>query len=224
MKFQHKLLAVAVSASLVLVGCSTVDPYTGEKKTSKLTIGAAIGAAGGALIGLATGKTPEERAKNAMIGGAAGGIAGGAVGGYMDKQENKMRDKLAGTGVSVTRNGDEIILNMPGEITFATGKSDLNAEFTNTLDGVVLVLEEFDQTIITVEGHTDSTGSDELNQALSEKRALAVGQYILDKNVAEFRIEAIGRGETMPKYDNATVEGRASNRRVELTLTPIVAE
>ena len=222
MKFQHKLLAVAVSAT-ILVGCSTVDPYTGEKKTSKLTIGAAIGAVGGAVIGMAVG-SKEDRAANALKGGAVGAVAGGSVGLYMDKQEAKMTEKLAGTGVSVTRNGDELILNMPGEITFATGKADLNANFTNTLDGVILVLEEFEKTIITIEGHTDSTGSDELNQALSEKRALSVGQYLVDHNVVEARVAAIGRGETMPKYDNNTTEGRAQNRRVELTLTPIVAD
>jgi len=223
MKFQHKLLAVAVSASLVLVGCSTIDPYTGEKKTSKLTIGAAIGAVGGAVIGMATG-SKEDRAENALKGGAIGAVAGGAVGGYMDKQESKMREKLAGTGVSVTRQGDEIILNMPGEITFATGESVLNADFTKTLDGVVLVLEEFEKTIITVEGHTDSTGSHEFNQNLSEKRALAVGQYLVNRNVSQVRVAAVGLGETMPEYDNATAEGRALNRRVELTLTPIVEQ
>ena len=223
MKFQHKILAVAVSASLVLVGCSTTDPYTGEKKTSKLTIGAAIGAVGGAVIGMAVG-SKEDRAKNALKGGAVGAVAGGSVGLYMDKQEAKMTEKLAGTGVSVTRNGDELILNMPGEITFASGKSELNANFTNTLDGVILVLEEFEKTIITVEGHTDSSGSDALNQALSEKRALSVGQNLVDHNVVVERVYCVGLGETMPEYDNATAEGRAQNRRVELTLTPVVAE
>jgi len=223
MKFQHKILAVAVSASLVLVGCSTIDPYTGEKKTSKLTIGAAIGAVGGAVIGMAVG-SKEDRAANALKGGAVGAVAGGSVGLYMDKQEAKMTEKLAGTGVSVTRNGDELILNMPGEITFASGKSELNASFTNTLDGVILVLEEIEKTIITVEGHTDSSGSDELNQALSEKRALSVGQYLVDHNVVVERVYSVGLGETKPEYDNATAEGRAQNRRVELTLTPVVAE
>ncbi|MCJ8311523.1 MAG: OmpA family protein [Saccharospirillaceae bacterium] len=223
MKFQQKFLAVAVSATLALVGCSTIDPYTGEKKVSKLTIGAAIGAIGGAVIGMAVG-SKEDRAANALKGGAVGAIAGGAVGGYMDKQEKKMTEKLAGTGVSVTRNGDEIILNMPGEITFATGKSDLNVNFTNTLDGVILVLEEFEKTIITIEGHTDSSGSDALNQKLSEERALSVGQYLVNHNVVVARVSTIGRGETVAKYDNTTSEGRAQNRRVELTLTPVVAQ
>ena len=143
----------------------------------------------------------------------------------MDKQEAKLRDQLEGTGVSVTRNGDEVILNMPGNITFATGKSTLQANFGEVLDSVVLVLNEFNQTLIEVAGHTDSVGSTESNQKLSYYRATSVGNYLIDNGGISFdRVMTVGRGEGRPIADNKTTTGRAQNRRVELTLIPVEAE
>lgn len=211
---------LAVAAAMV-VGCQTIDPYTGETKTSSATKGAAIGAGAGALLGILTGDDSKERRKRALIGAGVGAIAGGTVGSYMDKQEARLREQLAGTGVSVTRVGDEIVLNMPGNVTFQTNSSDLNPQFFGVLDSVGLVLKEYDKTVIEVVGHTDSTGSAEYNQALSERRAATVATYINNRGIDRQRILAYGRGLTQPVADNATAAGRALNRRVELTLSPI---
>lgn len=213
-------LAACIAAAPVLNGCMTTDPYTGEKEVTKTTAGATIGAVAGALLGAATSKK-SDRKKAVLLGAGIGAVAGGGVGAYMDKQEDKLRKQLQGSGVSVTREGDNIILNMPSNITFDVDKSELKPQFHNTLDSVVLVLNEYKSTLITVKGHTDSTGSDGYNQKLSERRALAVAQYLESKNVAQQRLAAVGYGETRPVAPNNTAEGRAQNRRVELELEPI---
>ena len=153
-----------------------------------------------------------------------GAIAGGGVGYYMDTQEAKLRKQLRGSGVSVVRDGDNINLVMPGNITFPTNQSDLKTDFYDVLDSVALVLEEFDKTIIVVAGYTDSKGSDAYNQTLSEQRATSVADYLMAKKVVAARFEVVGFGEKSPVADNATEEGRALNRRVELTLMPITEE
>jgi outer membrane protein OmpA-like peptidoglycan-associated protein len=214
-------LAVLAVAAALVAGCQTMDPYTGEQKTSTATKGAAIGAGAGAVLGILTGDDSKERRNRALIGAGVGALAGGAVGSYMDKQEAKLREQLQGTGVSVTRVGDEIVLNMPGNVTFQTDSSDLNPQFFSVLDSVALVLKEYDKTIVEVVGHTDSTGSAEYNQALSERRAATVASYVNARGIDRQRILAFGRGLTQPIADNATAAGRAQNRRVELTLSPI---
>ena len=214
-------LAVLAVAAALVAGCQTMDPYTGEQKTSSATKGAAIGAGAGAVLGILTGDDSKERRNRALIGAGVGALAGGAVGSYMDKQEAKLREQLQGTGVSVTRVGDEIVLNMPGNVTFQTDSSDLNPQFFAVLDSVALVLKEYDKTIVEVVGHTDSTGSAEYNQALSERRAATVASYVNARGIDQQRILAFGRGLTQPIADNATAAGRAQNRRVELTLSPI---
>lgn len=216
-----KQLALCAVAASLAVGCQTIDPYTGETKTSSATKGAAIGAGAGAVLGILTGNDSKDRRKRALIGAGVGGLAGGAVGTYMDRQEAKLREQLQGSGVSVTRAGDEIILNMPGNITFQTNSSDLNPQFFDVLDSVAVVLKEFDKTVVEVVGHTDSTGSAEYNQALSERRAATVASYVNTRGIDQQRILAFGRGLTQPIADNSTTAGRAMNRRVELTLSPI---
>jgi outer membrane protein OmpA-like peptidoglycan-associated protein len=139
----------------------------------------------------------------------------------MDQQEAKLRRQLEGTGVSVTRHGDNITLNMPGNITFATDQADLRPEFPPVLDSVASVLEEFDQTIVEVAGHTDSTGATDYNQRLSERRANTVAQYLRARSVMDSRIVTRGYGEAYPIASNDTASGRAQNRRVELTLVPL---
>jgi len=139
----------------------------------------------------------------------------------MDREEAKLRAQLEGTGVSVTRNGDQIILNMPGNITFATDSADVSANFYPVLDSVVLVLQEFDQTYVDVLGHTDSTGSAAYNQTLSERRASSVAQYLISRQVLADRIITRGMGLNAPIADNSTPGGSALNRRVEIILTPI---
>lgn len=213
-------VAVLVTA-LVAAGCQTIDAYTGEKKTSSATKGAAIGAAAGAVVGAISGDNSRERRKRALIGAGIGGLAGGAVGAYMDKQEAELREELEGTGVSVTRRGDEITLNMPSNITFATGSADLNARFFPVLDSVSKVVAKYNQTLVEVAGHTDSVGTAESNQTLSERRANTVAQYLVSKGIVRDRTIVVGAGENMPVADNSTPEGRALNRRVELSLLPI---
>ena len=211
---------VAVIAGL-LTGCMTTDPYTGEQKVSKTAKGAGIGALAGAAVGALTGGDGKAHRKNALIGAGVGALAGGAVGNYMDRQEAKLRAQLQGTGVSVTRSGDNLVLNMPGNVTFPTGSSDLNPTFFGVLDSVALVLKEYDKTIIDVAGHTDSVGSDSTNQTLSERRAATVGKYLEGKGIADQRVATAGYGKAHPVAPNDTPDGRQQNRRVELTLTPI---
>lgn len=212
-----------LSSLLALTGCETFDAYTGEKKVSSTAKGAGIGAGIGAVLAYVKNKDePSKRRKQRMLEAAGiGAVAGGSVGYYMDTQEAKLRKTLRASGVSVERDGDNINLVMPGNITFETAGHNLNTGFYEVLDSVVLVLQEFNQTIIVVAGHTDSAGSDAYNQTLSERRANSVAQYLIGKGVVEARIDSIGLGEKHPIADNATAEGRALNRRVELSLLPI---
>jgi outer membrane protein OmpA-like peptidoglycan-associated protein len=142
---------LAITAAFTFAGCTTTDAYTGEKKVNNASKGAGIGAIAGAVIGAATGDNSKERRERALIGAGVGALSGAGIGAYMDKQEAKLRAQLQGTGVSVTRAGNDLILNMPGNITFKTASSDLNAGFYKVLDSVSLVLKEFDKTLIDVD-------------------------------------------------------------------------
>jgi len=212
---------VAVGFAMLATGCETLDPYTGESGMSQSTKGALIGAGIGVVAGLASGDDAVDRRQRAMIGAGIGALAGGSVGYYMDKQEAELRAELQGTGVSVVRDGEHITLNMPGNVTFATDSSDLNPAFFDVLKSVGKVVKEFDQTVVEVAGHTDSTGSDSYNQGLSERRASTVAQYLNSRGVANVRMITIGMGESMPIADNSSAAGRQTNRRVELTLVPL---
>ena len=209
--------------ALNLAGCYTYDPYTGEKKFSDTTKGAGIGAAAGAVVGLLTGGDAAAHRKNALIAAGVGALAGGAIGNYMDRQEANLRHDLAGTGVSVTRIGDNITLNMPGNITFKSDSAELDPSFYKVLNSVNLVLKKYNKTVVEVAGHTDSTGAPEYNQKLSERRANSVAQYLETQGLASNRVVTVGAGETRPVADNSTPQGRQANRRVELTLTPVTA-
>ena len=221
----QKILAAALVASLAFgtAGCKSLDAYTGEEKTSSTAKGSAIGAAIGAVIGYASAKDKDRRDKRKAIlaGAAVGGLGGAAVGAYMDRQEEELREKLEGTGVSVTRSDDDLILNMPGNVTFDTDSSQLKSSFSAVLDSVALVLKEYDQTLVEAAGHTDSTGSNSYNQNLSQQRAYSVGNYLIDQGINSDRVLTIGHGESRPIADNKTPAGREQNRRVELTLVPI---
>ena len=215
-------LTLAVFAVFVS-GCETLDPYTRESETSKATKGALIGAAAGAVVGLISGDDAVERRQRALIGAGVGALTGGAIGVYMDKQEAKLRAELEGTGVSVARIGDNITLNMPGNITFATDSSDLSPAFFDVLNSVGKVLGEYNKTVVEVAGHTDSTGSDSYNQSLSERRAASVATYLQGRNVMSQRLITVGMGEARPVADNTTDYGRQANRRVEITMVPLAA-
>ena len=212
------ILAFAI-ATTGLTGCMTYDPYTGEEKVSSATKGSVIGAIGGAAVGAAT-SSSSDRGKGALIGAASGAAVGGGIGYYMDRQEAQLRRQLEGTGVRVVRNGDQIDLIMPGNITFDTDQSSIRPAFTDTLQSVALVLKEFNKTTIQIEGHTDSTGSDSYNQLLSERRASSVRDFLLNQGIEPRRTRATGYGERQPVASNETAAGREQNRRVELTLIP----
>src|SRR5215469_7572304 len=227
MRLSPKLLCskpvLVILLTLNLVGCYTYDPYTGEKKVSDTTKGAGIGAAAGAVVGLLTGGDAAAHRKNALIAAGVGALAGGAIGNYMDRQEANLRHELQGTGVSVTRMGDNITLNMPGNITFKTNSAELDPSFYKVLNSVDIVLKKYDKTVVEVAGHTDNVGSAQYNQGLSERRANSVAEYLESQGLASNRVVTVGAGETRPVADNSTPEGRQANRRVELTLTPLTS-
>ena len=204
-------------STLLLNACTTVDPYTREEKTSNVAKGTAIGAVSGAVIGVIAG----DNRKSALIGAGIGALAGGGIGYYMDVQEAKLRQELEATGVSVTRQGDSIVLNMPGNITFKTGSSAISANFYRVLNSVAKVFNEYEKTYVDIYGHTDSVGDAAYNMRLSQRRADAVSQYLQTRNVLSKRILTRGMGEDYPIASNNSASGRAQNRRVEIKLTPI---
>ena len=221
-----KKLIVMVSGLTLLSACTTFDPYTGEQETSKTAIGASIGAGIGAVAAYIKNKDEDSRRRNQRILGAAvGGAAiGGGIGYYMDMQEAKLRKQLRGTGVSVQREGNNINLIMPGNITFDTGVESIKAEFYPVLNSVALVLQEYNKTIVAVSGHTDSVGSEQSNQVLSEQRAASVANYLRGQQILSERLEIIGFGESQPIASNSTAEGRQLNRRAEITILPVATQ
>ncbi|MCH8277798.1 MAG: OmpA family protein [Proteobacteria bacterium] len=218
-----KIILLMIAFVLSANACKTLDAYTREEQTSSATKGALIGAAAGVVVGLISGDDAVERRQHALIGAGLGALAGGSIGYYMDRQEARLRAELEGTGVSVTRRGDNITLNMPGNVTFATDSSDLRPAFFAVLNSVGKVLGEFDQTVIEVAGHTDSTGAKSYNQALSERRAATVSSYLQSHGVISQRVITVGMGETWPMANNSSAAGRQANRRVEITMVPLTA-
>ena len=189
-----------------------MDPYTGESRTSKATtygLGAAI------VCGLIGAGESGKRARNAAAGC---GAIGAGIGVYMDTQENELRKQLVNTGVQVQREGDNIRLIMPSNITFDTDRSNLKASFKEVLNSIVLVLNHYPDTNLNIVGHTDNVGSDTYNLTLSNIRANSVAQYLTSQNVSPSRVTARGAGEKYPVASNDTERGRALNRRVELRL------
>jgi outer membrane protein OmpA-like peptidoglycan-associated protein len=207
------ILALVTLAGFL--GCSTTNPTTGEGEYSKTAKGAGLGALAGAAIGALAGG-----GKGALIGAGIGALAGGAAGNYMDRQEDKLRAQLSGTGVSVTRQGDNLILNMPGDVTFAVDSSDIKPNFYEVLRSVALVLGEYEKTTIHISGFTDSTGTFQHNFQLSERRAQSVGAFLKSQGIHDARIYTLGKGPENPIAPNDSAEGRQANRRVELMLVP----
>ena len=215
-KFSGKLAVGVCAASLIFAtGCQTLDPYTGEQKTRNSVKYGAIAAAVCGIIGA---RDSGQHARNAAVGC---GLIGASIGHYMDNQEAKLRQSLQNTGVSVQREGDQIRLIMPGNITFATDNSSVQSAFMPVLDSVVTVLKEYEKTIVEVQGFTDSTGSWEHNMKLSESRAKSVANYLQSGGIISQRLVTAGKGPSDPIASNSTPEGRAQNRRVEIRLRAI---
>lgn len=223
MSFRTVAITACLLGSTALAACTTVDPYTGETVRNNTGTGVIAGAVGGALLGYLTNTSDSEQGrKNALIGAGVGALAGGAVGNYMDRQQADLRRELADSGVSVTRDGDNLILNMPSDVTFASDSETVQPQFYRTLDGVGRVLKAYPSTLIDIIGHADSDGPDDYNQALSERRARSVADYLVTNgNVRPQRIAIAGRGESDPIASNATAAGKAQNRRVELIIRPL---
>jgi outer membrane protein OmpA-like peptidoglycan-associated protein len=217
-----KTLVIAATASAFLLTACTSNPYTGDQQVSKGLIGAGTGAALGAMAGAIIGKTTSVKTRKAtLIGAGLGALAGGGVGVYMDNQEAKLRQRLQNSGVSVTRRGDQIVLNMPSNITFDSDQAEVKSQFYDTLNSVALVFQEFDQTLIDVTGHTDSDGSDDYNFDLSRRRAASVARYLTEQQVNPNRFSVDGRGEREPIASNASTRGKQQNRRVEIIIQPL---
>lgn len=216
-----RTLLISLVGALALGACTTVDPYTGQTVRDNTRTGVLSGAAAGALLGYLTNTNNSEQGRNnALIGAGVGALAGGAIGNYMDRQQTQLRAQLAGSGVTVTRDGDNIVLNMPADVTFPVDQSDIQPRFYGTLDQVADTLNQYPQTMIDVVGHADSTGAADYNQALSERRAASVAGYLVNRGVLRDRLYVAGRGEADPIASNATAEGRAQNRRVDVVLKP----
>ncbi len=214
-----QITAGLCAASLLFAtGCQTLDPYTGEQKTRNSVKYGAIAAAVCGIIGA---RDSGKHARNAALGC---GVIGASIGHYMDNQEAELRQSLQNTGVSVQREGDQIRLIMPGNITFATNRSNVQQDFMPVLDSVIVVLKEYNKTIVEVQGFTDSTGSWEHNLKLSEQRASSVANYLQSGGIISQRLVTTGKGPSDPIASNQTSQGRALNRRVEIKLRAIEAQ
>ena len=218
MKKSQMITIGLVVAMLPLSACVT-DPETGNRTISKAAIGGIGGALGGYLLGDLVGGRRDRTEK--ILGAGIGAVAGAGVGYYMDEQERKLRQQTAGTGINVIRDGDNLVLDMPSEITFGIDSANIDAGFRDTLNQVASTLTQYEKTYVDVLGHTDSSGSDAYNQALSERRASAVADYLSSRGVQSARLATRGYGESQPKTSNLDAAGRSANRRVEIRLVPI---
>ncbi|MBW3617523.1 MAG: OmpA family protein [Proteobacteria bacterium] len=234
-----KQTALLTAAAIAVTACATGpygapppggDPYNqgygvqGRVGTRTATGAIAGGLVGGALGYLTNTNKSEEGRTNALIGAGIGALAGAGVGRYMDQQAARLQQQTAGTGVEVIRQGDNIILQMPGDVTFAYDRADIQPQFYGVLDNVAQTLAQFPATYVDVVGHADATGSDEYNLGLSQRRASSVAGYLVSRNVLADRLFVAGQGERSPRASNATEQGRAQNRRVEIVLRPHTAQ
>ena len=197
-----------------LTACEQGPGYQQNQNTYK---GAAAGAAVGAAAGALTGNQSWGRTG---VGAGIGALAGAGIGQYMDRQEQAMRQATQGTGIEVQRQGNDLLLNMPSSITFATDSSTIRSGLKPTLNNIASVLAEYPDSMVEITGHTDSTGSDEHNMALSDRRAASVSHYLNSRGITQ-RIIATGMGEDQPIASNDTASDRAQNRRVEVKISPI---
>lgn len=214
-----KLVSLTVLAAMLPLSACVTDPETGNRTISKAAIGGVGGALGGYLLGDLIGGRRDRTEK--IVGAGIGALAGAGVGYYMDEQERKLREQTAGSGIGIIRDGDNLVLDMPSEVTFAVDSANIDPSFRNTLDQVANTLTQYEKTYVDVLGHTDSTGSDAYNQGLSERRASSVAGYLSSRGVQQARLATRGYGESQPKASNADEAGRSANRRVEIRLVPV---
>ncbi|RZI98245.1 MAG: OmpA family protein [Brevundimonas sp.] len=216
-----KLILTGVSIVALLGACTTTDPYSSTPRRNNTGTGVIAGALGGALLGYLTNTSNSEQGrKNALIGAGIGALGGAAVGQYMDRQQRELEAELSGSGVGVARQGENLVLRMPSDVTFASNQSTINNRFYATLDDVAAVLNRYDQSVIDIIGHADSDGADDYNLNLSRQRASSVAQYLVSRNVLADRLYVDGQGENAPVASNATAAGKAENRRVEILIRP----
>lgn len=217
-----KLIAVGIGAAAMLAAaCTTTDPYSSAPRRNNTGTGAILGAVGGAALGYLTNtNNSEEGRKNALIGAGVGALAGAAVGQYMDRQQRALEAELSGTGVGVARQGDNLVLRMPSDVTFASNQSSIDPRFGPTLADVAAILREYDRSTVDIIGHADSDGADDYNLNLSRQRASSVAQALVQNGVLADRLYVEGYGESRPIATNATAEGKAQNRRVEILIRP----
>ena len=221
MRANFIVAGLGVAAMLGASACTTTDPYSSTPRRNNTGTGVLAGALGGAVLGYLTNThNGEEGRKNALIGAGIGALGGAAVGTYMDRQQRAMEAELSGTGVGVARQGDNLVLRMPSDVTFATNQSSIDPRFDSTLADVANVLREYDRSLVDVVGHTDSSGGDAINQPLSERRAVSVADALIRNGVQRERLFVAGQSSRVPVASNATVEGRAQNRRVEILIRP----
>ncbi|XQE66123.1 OmpA family protein [Pseudomonas sp. P3C3] len=217
-------LTIAAVLVALLSGCASQNPYDNQSQQSsggmsKTAKYGGLGALAGAVAGAAI--NHDNRGKGALIGAAVAGAAGAGYGYYVDKQEEELRRSMQGTGVEVQRQGDTIQLIMPGNITFATDSADIASSFYAPLNNLATSFRQYNQNSIEIVGHTDSTGNHAYNMGLSQRRAQSVANYLTAQGVDASRLSTRGAGPDQPVASNATAEGRAQNRRVEVTLRPL---
>ena len=205
-------VAVTAASALLLAGC-TDGSGPSQRQAGGALIGAALGAAAGTLVG------GNDR-RNALVGAGIGLLAGAAIGTYLDEQERQLNEDLAGTGGRVDRVGDALLVTLPEGVTFDTASAEIKPQFSRPLTQVAQTLNQYPESYIDVVGHTDSRGSDAYNQQLSEARASSVRRALVQRSVSAARIVAYGKGESEPIASNASREGQALNRRVEILITP----
>lgn len=219
-RITRTMTALTMTGALLATSACVTNPETGNRRLSNTAIGAIGGILGGYLVGDVVGGRSDRTEK--IIGAGIGGLAGAAVGRYMDQQEAELRRETAGTGVEVIRQGDDLVLRMPSGITFAYDRYDIQPQFQSTLNEVASTLAQYQQTYIDILGHTDSTGSYEYNQALSERRAQSVANYLAARGVNPARMATRGYGETQLLVNPERSEAdRAANRRVEIRVVPV---
>jgi outer membrane protein OmpA-like peptidoglycan-associated protein len=207
------IILIFLTASLL--GCTSVNPYTGQNEISNTSIGTGAGMANGAILGGIIG-----HGKGAAIGAAVGGLAGGTVGYAIDRQHRELSNRLVNTGVQVRKLGNTVQLIMASDVTFKFNSADINSAFYSTLDSVAIVLRKYINTNIIISGYTDNAGTDAYNQLLSEQRARSVGGYLESQQINSNRIFTQGFGKRNPITSNKTAQGRKLNRRVVITIRP----